>query len=259
MQAATHPETAVYVYCVTPAPSGDGEDRFTSEAIGGGGPVRLVRFEDLAAVVSDSPNMRYTLRREYLDAHQRVLGEALSRSDVLPVSFGSLARNDQQVVELLLRGQRTDLHRYLEYVHDRIEMDVRVFWEQEQLFAEIVAENSAIAELRDQIALEHPDASYFLRLQLGEMTEAAIREKREAEAERLLEQLSPLAADLKVNSPQTEMMVLNAAFLVDRAEREALDRQVQALIDAEEGRLHVQYVGPLAPYNFVTLHVAAGG
>src|SRR5947209_15128350 len=111
MNRPSVPSSAVYVYCVARAESFPGDDAgFTAAAIGGSGePIRTVRHEDVVAVVSDSPDIRYTLRREFLDAHQRVLGEALSRSDVLPVSFGSVARSDYQVKELLLKRQLDDL------------------------------------------------------------------------------------------------------------------------------------------------------
>jgi hypothetical protein len=257
MSLPSVPERAVYVYCVGPAGAlGRDGPELTATAIGGSGePVRTIEYEDLAAVVSDSPNIRYTLRREFLDAHQRVLAEALSRADILPVSFGSVAQNDRQVRDVLLKAQQHDLRGYLAYVRDRVEMDLRAFWEEERLFSEIVAENEPIRELREALAGQDPDATHFDRIELGERTEAAIREKSEWEAERLLEALEPLAAETRVNPPQTEMMLLNAAFLVEKARKEELDACVSELVEAESGRLIMQYVGPVAPYNFVTLHV----
>jgi gas vesicle protein GvpL/GvpF len=261
MNTAPVPSTAVYVYCVAPAASFASEgEHFSSPAIGGSGePVRTVQYEDLVAVVSDSPNIRYTLRREYLDAHQRVLAEALARSDILPLSFGSVAKNDHQVREVLLKRQFDDLHRHLGDVRERLELDVRVFWEQEELFGEIVAEYDSIRELRETLAGSDPDATHFARIELGEMTEAAMREKSEEEAARILERLEPLAAETKINPEQTEAMVLNAAFLVDKQRKGEFDAAVQALTENSQGRLIVQYVGPVAPYNFVTLHVAWNG
>ena len=50
-------------------------------------------------------------------------------------------------------------------------------------------------------------------------------------------------------------MVLNAAFLVEKANEAACDQAVQAL-DAEMGkRMMFKYVGPVPPYNFVNIVV----
>jgi hypothetical protein len=250
-------ESGVYVYCVTRAePYEDGHSQFAAEGIGGrGDPVRVLCLDGLAAVVSDAPKIRYTLRREYLEAHERVVEEAMTYADVLPVSFGSVADTDRQVLEKLLRQRFDDLHDYLAYVQGRVEMGLRVHWNRERLFADIVAENNDIRALRENIAGLDPDAAYYDRVQLGEMTEAAIAAKREDTAQSIMAHLSPLAVDTRVNDPLTDMMVLNAAFLVDRTQEAAFDGQVRALGEAEVGRLILQYVGPVPPYNFVTLQV----
>lgn len=251
------PDTGVYVYCVARAePFEDGPIDFAASGIGGrGDPVRVLRYEGLAAVVSDAPKIRYTLRREYLEAHERVVEEAMSHSDVLPVSFGSVADTDQQVVQKLLRQRSDDLQNHMAYVQGRVEMGLRVYWNREQLFADIVAENSGIRALHESIAGLPEDAAYYDRVQLGEMTEAAIVARREAVADSIMTYLSALAVDTRLNESLTDMMVLSAAFLVDRAQESTFDAHVQSLGEAEAERLILQYVGPVPPYNFVTLQV----
>ena len=51
------------------------------------------------------------------------------------------------------------------------------------------------------------------------------------------------------------MMLLNAAFLVDRSQEPAFDARVHGLAQAQAGRLIFQYVGPLPPYNFVDIEL----
>jgi hypothetical protein len=58
-----------------------------------------------------------------------------------------------------------------------------------------------------------------------------------------------------VNKNLSDMMLLNAAFLVDKSQEQAFDARVQALGEAQAGRQIFQYVGPLPPYNFVDLRV----
>src|SRR5438552_17269168 len=110
----------------------------------------------------------------------------MTRSDVLPVSFGTVADSDQEVQELLKRAF-DDLHRSLEHVRGRIELGLRVLWNEERLFSEVVAENDDLRAVRDRLAGQAPEATYYQRIRLGEMIAAAMQYKSEAEATALLD------------------------------------------------------------------------
>jgi hypothetical protein len=216
--------------------------------------VRILTYDDLAAVVSDARQDRYDINPENLRAHQRVITQAMTRSDVLPASFGLVAASDQQVQELLYR-KSDDLHRSLEQVRGRIELGLRVLWNEERLFAEVVAENDDIRALRDRLASQVPAATYYERIPLGERVAAAMQRKSAAEAAALLDALEPLAVETRVNENQSDRMLLNAAFLVDKTRIPAFDARVQALAEAQAGRQIFRYVGPLPPYNFVDIRM----
>jgi len=224
-----------------------------------GGPdidVRTVEYGDLAAVVSDAPVMAYDITRDNLTAHQRVVEESMRQTDVLPVAFGTVARDDRDVREKLLHREHDELKEYLAYVKGRVELGLKVLWDRDRLFAEIAAERDDIRSLRDHLVNRPPDSAYFERIQLGELTNAAIAEKRERDAEAVLEQLSPLAVNLQLNRLLTDMMILNASFLVDKDRMSAFDREVQWLGELHADRLKLQYVGPLPPYSFVNVNVS---
>lgn len=252
--SSTQPHHAgTYIYCVTDARavSTDGQT-FTAQGIGGE-PVRAVRYSDLAAIVSDSPYDTYDVTRENLTAHEQVVEEVMARADVLPVSFGTVADNDQEVQRLLLAPAFDDLHRGLDGVRGRVELGLKGMWEQDRLFAEIAAEDETIQDLRDEIAGAAPDEAYDERTELGELIAAAMEQKRDQDAEAILSALQPLAVDVRVNPPTTEMMVLNASFLVDKGQIPAFEAQVDALRQAQAGRLVFQYTGVLPPYSFVSI------
>jgi hypothetical protein len=179
----------------------------------------------------------------------------MTRSDVLPVAFGTVAESDQQVQEQLLRGAADDLHRALEEVRGRIELELKVLWNEERLFAEIMAENDDIHALRDSLADQPPEVTQYERIRLGELVAAALQRKSEAEAAALLDALEPLAVETRVNDNLGDMMLLNAAFLVDKSQEQAFDANVQALGEAQAGRQIFRYLGPLPPYNFVEIRL----
>lgn len=247
-----------YVYCVGAADS-FGPSRPALGCHGVGGPdveVRTVEYDDLAAVVSDAPVNGYDISRDNLMAHQRVVEASMRDAEVLPVAFGTVARNDQDVREKLLRREHDELKEYLAYVEGRAELTLKVLWNRDRLFEEIVAERDDIRALRDAVARRPPDSAYYERIQLGELTNAAIGEKRDLEAEAILAELRPLAVDMELNRLLADMMILNASFLVQAEQIQEFDVRVQQLGEIHADRLLFQYVGPLPPYSFVSVNVS---
>jgi hypothetical protein len=247
-----------YVYCVGSAGS-FGPDRPALRGRGVGGPdvaVRTIEYADLAAVVSDAPVTTYDVTRDNLLAHERVVEEVMSHSDVLPVAFGTVAPDDQEVREQLLHGEHDALQHGLAYIRGRVELGLKVLWNRDRLYFDIVAERDDIRSLRDRIASRPTETAYFERVHLGELTAAALGDKRDRDAEAILDTLAPLAVDLQLNRLLTDVMVLNASFLVDKERIEAFDALVRRLGEIEADRLVFQYVGPLPPYSFVNLNVS---
>jgi hypothetical protein len=247
-------QPATYVYGVALAERfGHGGPQLRAPGIGGQSTVRTIVHGDLAALVSDLPRIDLDLKRENLLDHQRVLDEALRRSDVLPFSFGTVAGSDDEVRDILLRDGYDALREQMEYIRGRIELEVKVFWNQERLFAEIAHENDEIRELRDIISELPDDVAAGEKLALGQLTEAEIEAKSEWEADHLLDILEQHAVDILVSDNMSETMLLNAAFLVEREQEEEFDGAVYGLGGAYAGRLTFNYVGPLPPYSFINL------
>ena len=254
-------QAATYVYGVASAAGfHHGHPAVGVPGIGGlGAPVRTIEFEDLVAVVSDVPTSRFDLTRENLVEHQRVLEAVLSRSDVLPFSFGTVAGNDDEVRELLLRGGFDALHEQLDYVRGCVELEVKAAWEPDRLFNEIAEENEEVRALRDAIPELADEDAAVARITLGQLTEADIELKSSWESDALLDVLEPIAAEVLVSPNLTETMVLNAAFLVERSREAQFDRAVEAVAQANAQRLVFSYVGPLPPYSFINLAFATEG
>lgn len=252
---------ATYIYGVALAePFRDGHPPLKVSGIGGrGDPVRTIVLRDLAAVVSDVPGLRIDLRRENLLDHQRVLEEVLGRSDVLPFSFGTVAASDDEVRDVLLRDGYEALREQLAYVRGCVELELKVFWERERLFAEIARENDDVRMMRDTIPLLPEEDAAVERITLGQLTEAEIELKSSWEADKVLDVLEPIAVDVLVSPNLGDTMLLNAAFLVAGEREKEFDVAVASLGDAQGGRLVFNYVGPLPPYSFINLAFEARG
>jgi hypothetical protein len=254
-------QPVTYVYGVAPAePFRNGHPPLRVPGIGGrGDPVRTIAFHDLVAVVSDVPGSRFDLTRGNLVEHQLVLDEVLTRSDVLPFSFGTVAASDEEVRDLLLRSGFDALHEQLDYVRGCVELELRAFWDQERLFTEIAQENDEVRALRDTIPLLPNDEAAVAKITLGQLAEAEIELKSTWEADGILDVLDPIAVEVLVSPNLSDTMLLNAAFLVERAREQEFDDAVFALGEARVGRLIFNYVGPLPPYSFINLAFESEG
>ena len=172
---------------------------------------------------------------------------------VVPIRFGSVAPNEESIRETLLRPRYAAFQAMLGELEGRVEMGLKVFWMQDVLYREVLEEQPEITRLRDKLAGRSPNETYFERVRVGEMLEAAVADKRARESEQIFERLRPLAHKVHVGETLSDQMIVNGAFLVDRAKTDDLDRLVEAM-DAEGAeRLLFKLVGPVPPYNFVNL------
>src|SRR5205085_8245244 len=87
-----------YVYCIIRS---DRQHDFGSIGIGGGQRVMTVAYRDLAAVVSDTPIVIYDPTRENVLAHEFVNETVMREFTVIPMSFGTVFRSEDDVTELL--------------------------------------------------------------------------------------------------------------------------------------------------------------
>lgn len=220
-----------------------------------GARVYTVPYQGLAAVVSDSPCEEYDSSRRNMLAHTRVLEAVMQQYTVLPISFGIVAPDVDTVCEQLLAPNYANFEAQLTELDGRIELGLKVFWTDEQLFREIADQQPAIRALRDKIAGHSPERTYYERIRLGEMVEAAVAERRHHESEQILNVLRPLARAMITHPILTDRMVVNAAFLLNRSDEANFDDAVRDLDSHFGSRMMFKYVGPVPPYNFVNLNV----
>lgn len=242
-----------YLYAIIACPEAR---EFKARGIGErGDAVYTINHRRLAAVVSDSPIVEYDSSRRNMMAHTLVLEEAMEEFTLLPVRFGTIAPNPESVGERLLAQRYEEFTQLLGQMEGRIELGLKAFWYEGAVFEEVVRENEAIRKLRDALEGKSADETYYERIRLGEAVEKALNAKRAQDEETVLSRIRPHAHKTRTNKTVGERMVLNAAFLVDRAREPEVDAAVQKLDEEFGERLMFKYVGPVAPYNFVNIVV----
>ena len=239
-----------YVYCVIKT---DRPRSFGPIGIGNDpAEVYTVNFRDIAAVTSATPLEVYDPTRDNVLAHERVNESVMRDFTVIPMSFGTVFKTDQDIVELL-RTAYDAFRDVLGKMRDKLEFGLKVLWEPEAVISEIEKENENLRLLRQEISSQQ-GSTYFARMQYGRLVDSLLQERSEALAAEILGDLRDVAVASRINKPIGEKMILNAAFLVARDAEEDFDERVRA-IGARYEHLNFRYTGPWPPYNFVNIRL----
>jgi len=251
------PDEGKYLYCVI---NESQERNFGPIGIGDrSDEVHTLRFRDLACVISSTPMTKYVISRENLLAHEKIIEEVMKDySAVLPVRFCTIATSTEEIRNLLMKRYQ-ELKNLLRSMDNKVELGLKVFWQDmENVFKEIGSTHKEIRSLKEKLYRNSTLLSLDEKVGLGKKAKEALEEKREDEAEEILDVLRPKCVDLRKNKIAGDNMVLNYAFLVDKAHEREFDDLAEELSQQYTDRLNFKYVGPVAPFNFAELVIKWG-
>jgi hypothetical protein len=249
---------AVYVYGIIPAaetdqwpePPGIGDPSST---------VRTVTEGGMAALVSDLPSDKTPGRREDLEAHQRVLSQAIGRGTTIPMRFGIVMDGDEAVRQRLLARHATELSDVLRKLDGHVQMTVKAFYAEDVLLSDVLAADPELARQSAELAQRPETEAGAARVALGEAVAKAVEARRAEVESALLNRFSALVTDVQVDPPSSERVALSAQLLVRRDRRAALDDEIRQLGEGLKGTLAFRYIGPLAPFSFADLSLENDG
>ncbi|MGB7925428.1 MAG: GvpL/GvpF family gas vesicle protein [Pyrinomonadaceae bacterium] len=238
-----------YAYCLN--------DEVTGEMIEGvagvAGVPRVVRYGEIAAVVSRFEGESVEVTRENVFAHERVIGHVLTHTTPLPFRFGTVTSAAR--LESYVESQRESLRAQLASVRGCVEMSVKVIWNAEAVHVEATGGASAGAG-RDAPgddesgALEPGRGTAFLIAKRREILgDERLKARAEEVAAWLSGRLGEAAREMNVNVRPVETPVVAAALLVERARLEEYQERLRAA-RRERADLHFLTSGPWPPYSF---------
>jgi hypothetical protein len=215
--------------------------------------VYTINYQKMAAIVSDTLLQEIDPTRMNVRAHTVVQDELLKVYDLLPMAFGVMAHSDDEVQKLLERNYQM-LVKELERLASKIEVVLKVFWDQEAMIKELQGERQELTKMKAKInaATSRVEAQNLL-MDAGRLIERIAMEWRTKYAEQVYAALKEMAVDARLNAPLGVKNILNAAFLIDRAQESGFQKEVYKLDSKYQGKVDFKYVGPLPPYSFVNL------
>ncbi|MDD5094850.1 MAG: GvpL/GvpF family gas vesicle protein [Dehalococcoidia bacterium] len=223
--------------------------------------VGTIEQGDLLAVVGSSPVRTCDLLDEQLQAsdvrrHQLVLERILKDRTVIPMSFGIIAR-DENDVKKLLQSAYDDFKDTIRELDNRIELNLQVrCCESEALILRHVAStDETVRKLREALASASAEITESVKLELGKAVVAAIAERKAEYARDIVSALSKIADQSLAGKLTAKDMIINESFLVLREKEAEFDHTVNGLGEKYGDRLKFKYIGPMPPYSFVNLAV----
>src|SRR5690348_8871456 len=241
-----------YVYGIIEAKE---QTNFGKIGIGGSGEmVYTVNYQDIAAVVSNTSVYIFDPTRENALAHEHVIETVMKNHTIIPMSFGTVFRTDDDIREVL-KSIYPSLKDVLHQMAGKLEFGLKVNWDRDQIIEDIKQEDEEIRQFHQEIIRKHLQSTYLARMQLGRMIDKALAERSIGYVREIYEALRGVCVASRDNQPIGDKMIMNAAFLVEREREAEFDSAVNKIARKYGQRLKFKYTGPWPPYNFVNIRL----
>jgi Gas vesicle synthesis protein GvpL/GvpF len=228
---------------------------FGRVGIGGAGAlVYTVNYQDIAAVVSNTQVYIFDPTRENALAHEHVIEIVMKNHTIIPMSFGTVFRTDNDIREVL-KSIYASLKDVLHQMSGKLEFGLKVNWDRDRIIEDIKQEDEEIRKFHQEIVRKHLQSTYLARMQLGRMIDKALAERSTSYVREIYEALRGVCVASRDNQPIGDKMIMNAAFLVERDREPEFDDVVNKIAKKYGQRLKFKYTGPWPPYNFVNIRL----
>lgn len=251
-------KAGIYLYCII---RHTGTIEFGPIGIGSRADrVYTINYKDLCVIVSQSAVMRYEARRINLTAHSLVLEEVMKQFSILPIRFSTISESyDESKILAILEKEYDKFSDLLRKMEGKKELGLKVVALEEPIYKHILDKYDDIRTLKEKLAKLDPGKAHYPLMKIGEMVEKALIKENLNFNDIIIDALTPLAEEVKVNDKYGERMILNAAFLIKNEIETEFDEAINALDEQYGSLLSFKYVGTLPPYNFVNLVINLEG
>jgi hypothetical protein len=213
--------------------------------------VRVVRSDNLAALVSDVDVSRPLGAPPDLVAHEQIVDATAAEVPVLPARFGAVMSSEEAVAEELLDANHDEFDEALQELDGRAQFVVKGRYVEQAILSEVLSENRQAARLADKLRNADPDATRDARIKLGEIINGTIAAKRSKDTRTLGDAMQGHSVASVVREPTHELDAVHVAFLVETDGESEMEQVIEDLARDWEGRIEVRLLGPMAAYDFV--------
>lgn len=245
--------SAVYIYGIVKEPRARVLDyRGIGEA-----EVYMINAGGLSAVASRVETSEVDPTRRNVCAHVVVQDNLMKEYTLLPMSFGTVADDDESIAAMLEKNHdifAAELARFA----GRIEASLKVFWESDAIIAELREKDKGFDKLKEEAGKAPREKAELLLVEIGKKVEKVALEWQQKYGSRIYAPLKALAIDAVPNEMTAPRCILAVSFLLEKAREDEFKARIYALDEQYDGKLQFKYVAPLPPYSFVTVRLEGG-
>ena len=229
-------------------------------------PVRWVQGNGLAAAVSDVPTDDFDeepLNVNVRDmawlgpravAHQEVISQLFEEADaVVPLSFGTVFRDDSRVQDLL-HSQGETLRQRLEALQGTAEWVVALHVLSKPDVEAVASASPAVQAARAEIAASSPGRAHLLKRRLATLERDEARRVQSEAAAQVVEALHKVTRDVyqePLPTDTVERPLLRASVLVARSDETTFLDEIDRIRQRwSEPTYRLLLTGPWPPYRF---------
>ncbi len=224
-----------------------------------GGEVYTQPYQDIAAVVSNSPSIQFdSLPKEtlllHLAVYQAVIERIMKNHYIIPMKFGTAVQGEEEIKRILKKGY-DQIKTSITAMEDKIELDVVAMWSNLDAVLKAIGEEEEVKKLKAEAESKPPDQRLEAGINLGKMVKASINRKREKYAFEMLDVLKKESETHRAHDVMDDSMIMNVAFLINKDSKEAFESKIDRLDEKYQDEINFRIVGPLPPYSFCTLEM----
>lgn len=226
-----------------------------------GAAIYTLAHRGVSAVVSDCKSVNFDKltdqeMREGLIAHQRVNEELIKSFDVVPMAFGMVARNKNEVLHTLSRAYLQFAYAF-KRVENRFEFAVHTYLDEGKILKEMM-NDSRIKELQAQLQSSEKNTEMAAKINLGKMLVETLSSRKNRFLDEIETRIKACSHNLKRGKVTDESMIGNFAVLIDKSREKDLDETMGTLGTLYGDKLRFKYIGPLAPASFTNINLQVG-
>jgi hypothetical protein len=215
--------------------------------------VTALVYRNIAAVISPLGSERVRRSRADLSAHEGVVEHVSASQTILPLQFGVVMPDEEAVVETFLAPQWEHFEAMIAALDGKHEYRLKARYVADVAIREVVETSAAIRRLQQRVRARSGAAGYHDRIRLGQLVAAELEQHKAEDAAEIVDRLGPYADSTVVLETRRDDVAVHAAFLVDDGARLRFDQALDALAADLNRRMTMELVGPLAPWDFVTV------
>jgi hypothetical protein len=212
--------------------------------------IDVLTYADLAVAVSPIVAKKIRPQRKFLAAHQEIVTQLSKNWSALPVAFGLIADNEEQIQHILSANQRV-LAEQIDRVEGQVEMSVALRWTAENVPKYFVDRYPELAVARDAIAAG--TASRDDQIEMGRTFERLLNNERLENTQKFLDGLRPITTEIDVQPTRQDSEVMRLACLIKRERENDFNQAIYQIATQFSDDFAISFNGPWPAYSFVKL------